>query len=699
MKSRIMNKAALWRGAAARLLSGWSVACMAMASVLLSGCYDDGVEGDSYYVFVGQTIGDFLDADSRYSDFSALLQRAGVKGLVYAYGEYTCLAPTNEAVEQYISENYPDYTLETLPDSVVEALAKSHLIGEEYLTSDLSTGYLAEPNMYDRRVQVNIEKEYDASLNDSTTVYVFNNSAKIIQGNDTVSNGVVHTVDHVLEQSSYLLPDFMANRCEAEGFTLFMEALRRTGLTEAILPEKDEDPEMEAKLAQYAANYTGKGQKVPSARRYGFTVFVEKDEVYARLYDPRNMAKPVYTGDLEADLQSLANYAKEIYDEVYPEDAGLYDDDYTNPRNPLHRFMAYHILPRNVGYSDLVLATADWSVPEGGDYVEYYETMAGPLLRLQMVSLQGNNIYLDRCERDNNRMDGVQVLRSGSASTVNGNYQFINNVLAYTTGVKNMFLTERIRIDTGSLLAELTNNNVRNDADVEMLGWYFPSGYFESVTYDDQCECYYNRWPIPQSEMTGGWSHEDLMAYKLDNMNFGGEFDVTFRLPEVPPGQYEIRIGYVANGFMAISQIYFGYDTERMEPTGIPLDLSLGGGFPKVGMIGDADLFDDRVYDISMNVNGLVTITENDKTMRNHGYMKGPDAMYRVNTDRVTKGQHCTDDWWYLRHIVTTQQLDGRPFYLRFRKVDERTARILNVDFIEICPRSVYNGAVLEDRN
>lgn len=698
MRRRIMNKVALWRGAVVRPLSRWCVALAAMASVLLAGCYDDGVEGDSYYVFVGQTIGDFLDADSRYSDFSALLQRAGVKGLMYAYGEYTCLAPTNDAVQLYIRENYPDCTLETLPDSVVEALAKSHLIGEEYLTSDMSTGYLAQPNMYDRRVQVNIEKEYDASLNDSTTVYVFNNSAKIIQGNDTVSNGVVHTVDHVLEQSSYLLPDFMANRCEAEGFTLFMEALRRTGLNNSILPERDDSPEMLERLAQYAANYTGDGQKVPSARRFGFTVFVEKDEIYAQIYDPQNQVKPIYTGDLEADLQSLANYAKEIYDEVYPEDAGLYDNDYTHPRNPLHRFIAYHILPRNVGYSDLVLPTSDWSVPEGGDHEEYYETMAGPLLRLQMVSRYGNEIYLDRCERDNNLMGGVRVLRSGNASTVNGNYQFIDRVLAYTTGVKNMFLTERIRIDTGSLLAELTNNNVRNDADVEMLGWYFPTGYFESVSYDDQCECFYNRWPIQRSDATDGWSHEDLMAFKLDNMNFGGEYDVWFRIPEVPAGTYEIRIGYVANGYMAISQIYFGYDTENMEPTGIPLDLSMGGGAPKVGMIADGALFDDRIYDISMNTQGLPTITENDKAMRNQGYMKGPDAMYRVNIDRVTKGTCCTDDWWYLRHIVTTKDLRGEPFYLRFRNVDERTGRMLNIDFIELCPRSVYNGAVLEDR-
>ena len=39
------------------------------------------------------------------------------------------------------------------------------------------------------------------------------------------------------------------------------------------------------------------------------------------------------------------------------------------------------------------------------------------------------------------------------------------------------------------------------------------------------------------------------------------------------------------------------------------------------------------------------------------------------------------------------------PFYLRFRKVDERSNRILNIDFVEIVPRSVYNGATLEDRN
>ena len=71
---------------------------------------------------------DYLDADGKYGEFSTILERAGMKGLMYAYGDYTCFAPTNEAIDRYVDSNYPGCTLETLPDSAVVALAKSHLI-------------------------------------------------------------------------------------------------------------------------------------------------------------------------------------------------------------------------------------------------------------------------------------------------------------------------------------------------------------------------------------------------------------------------------------------------------------------------------------------------------------------------------------------------------------------------------------------
>lgn len=182
-------------------------------------------------------------------------------------------------------------------------------------------------------------------------------------------------------------------------------------------------------------------------------------------------------------------------------------------------------------------------------------------------------------------------------------------------------------------------------------------------------------------------------------MNFAGEYDVMLRLPAVPAGQYEIRLGYVANGFMGIAQIYFGQNTEYMQPTGIPLNLGWGGGMPKVGMIADNDLFDDIHNDVSYNLEGKTTITENDKAMRNLGYMKGPACVYRVDNDRVSLRAKLVNDWWYIRNIVTTQTLEEKPSYLRLRKVDERTGRMLNIDFIEIVPKSVYNGAIPEDRN
>ena len=675
-------------------------ACMCLAS-LFAGCYDDGVEGDSYYVFQGQTIGDYLDANDRYGNFSALLERAGMKGLMYAYGEYTCFAPTNEAINQYIDQNYPGNSLESLPDSAVEAIAKSHLIGVKYMTSDFSSGYLLTSNMYDRKVQVNIGREFNAAQGDSVTVFLLNEHSRIVQANDTVSNGVVHTIDRVLEQSSYLMPDYMQQKCEEMGFTLFMEALRQTRLKDSLLKERDNSPEMLARLAQYASNadYTAEGHRVPASRKFGFTVLVEKDDIFKTVYDPQNIAKPIYTGELASDIKSLFNYAKEIYDKVYPGDKGLYDHDYTHPKNPLNRFIAYHILNRNASYGDLVRSTPDWSVPEGGDFVEYYETMAGNLLRAQKVSLLGDAIYLNRCDdknRPQNRMTGVEVLPTGGSATVNGNFQFLNSVLSYNENVVSMLRTERIRIDTGVLLPELTNNDIRLDPDLDMLFWHFPEGYFKDLYYDDQCDCKYNRWPQPGS--AGNGNYKDLIAFRTDNMNFGGEYDVTLRLPAVPPGQYEIRIGYVCNGLMSITQIYFGFDRNLMQPTGIPLDMGMVGHDPKVGMVTDGGLFDDINFDVSNNTSGMQTLTENDKAMHNLGYMKGPACLYRVENDRTTKLSKASNDWWYLRHIVTTQTLDERPFYLRFRKVDERTSRMLNIDFIEIVPRSVYNGNTPEDR-
>ena len=81
-------------------------------------------------------------------------------------------------------------------------------------------------------------------------------------------------------------------------------------------------------------------------------------------------------------------------------------------------------MDRNAGYSDLVVTTNEWSVEEGGNITEYYETMAGTLIRLEKV-VPGERIYLNRCvdsRRPSNYMEGIEVSSSGGSSTVKGNF-------------------------------------------------------------------------------------------------------------------------------------------------------------------------------------------------------------------------------------------------------------------------------------
>ena len=154
---------------------------------------------------------------------------------------------------------------------------------------------------------------------------------------------------------------------------------------------------------------------------------------------------------------------------------------------------------------------------------------------------------------------------------------------------------------------------------------------------------------------------------------------------------------------MGISQIYFGYDTKAMSPVGIPVNMNQVGTDAEIGMKLDSQLEDDTSPTWSSDrYDGKKTlVSDDDRRMRNMGFMKGPKAMYRVKAgDHTTREKSAVEDNYYFRRIITTEKLQHRPFYLRFRKVDSNTASNmrLNIDFFEICPRSVYNGSEKEDR-
>ena len=143
-------------------------------------------------------------------------------------------------------------------------------------------------------------------------------------------------------------------------------------------------------------------------------------------------------------------------------------------------------------------------------------------------------------------------------------------------------------------------------------------------------------------------------------------FDFAYKLPPVPAGTYEIRMGYSANSRRHIIQFYVDN-----EVAGIPVDLRIMGSNPTINWVADSSTEDEGV--------------QNDKEMKNRGYLKGP-ITFR-NTSESGLARDYDGD---LRKVITTKYLTAGEHWLRFKNVNENddgTAQFMH-DYIEIVPIS-----------
>lgn len=109
-------------------------------------------------------------------------------------------------------------------------------------------------------------------------------------------------------------------------------------------------------------------------------------------------------------------------------------------------------------------------------------------------------------------------------------------------------------------------------------------------------------------------------------------------------------------------QVYIGNSPDRMEiPTGLPIDMR-----ETVGMIPGNPWINDKEsqYD-------EMTCRENDRNLRNQGYMKGPQYFHKngknKDDDPVRNIEGNADDAAALRRILIAQHFDAdKTYYLRF---------------------------------
>ncbi len=606
-------------------------------SLLLSSCVEE-IKEENFYTFTGEMISDYLDNRSEtFSSFSYVLQRAGVKQLLAAYGEYTCFAPTNEAFDIYLREKgYADIT--QLTDADCDTIAFGHVIKVAYLTTDLDNGVVGTANMNARFIQVYIDS--------ITSDYYVNRDSRIILKDQEVENGVVQVVDRVLLPSTEQLPDLI----EAdEKCSLFSAALRLTHLDDSLQRYMDETYVYDESIY----DYTRQGEKCPKPkhRRFGYTAFVETDEAFR--------AAGITT------LDELIAYAQTVYGASFPEEKGRFDSDYTHRRNPLNRFVAYHLLARTIYASKMTTTT---SIMPQYESVDYYETMCpGTIIRVEKgQGTRYKGLRINRRWDKQFTIEGVLVHDESGFDGNNGVYYYIDRPLVFDTDVRDKVLNVRMRFDAASLMPELSTNGIyRND---ERLCYWIPDGYSENMKFFQESIVIY-QYPQPDYWC---WYGDEIIGFGL--------YDFALKLPPVPEGTYEIRYGYVPMAQRGITQIYVD-DI----PQGIPIDLTVNTygtpSSPKIGWIADTG---DEEED-----------NKNDKAMHNRGYLKGPDSQCFTSARTLARSQQNL-----LRKIVATQYLTpDEPHYIRFRSVTQNSLEFM-LDYIELCPKSVYDNPIQrEDRH
>ncbi len=661
-----------------------------------SSCKED-IDESNLYTFTGETIEDYLaNRPEQFSDFNYILTRIGYDKILSAYGTYTCFAPTNEAVAEYLDSLYDDPVnienphngmtqrgLEGLTDSLCKDIALFHLLATEVMGVNMGNGMTIK-TMLGRDINTNIDPESGAVL--------ISRASAITSMDNELENGVLHEIDCVIRRSNMLIVGEMENH--PDQFTLFSQALKLTGLADSLtdISRTDFEPVINTKPPFY----------VPEKCELGYTIFAETDDV---------LKEHGIT-----DINSLKAYADSVYAHSGDADGGWYDyarsnniqistgDDYKNPWNTLSMFVRYHILNFKLPYDKLVNPHNQISKVT---LVEYYETMLP--YTLQKITRNSNKLMVNRWIANNSLTDMVAELGSSSMHTVlfdgvelvgisgqvasyNGYIHPLKNMLAYDVKVPHGALNERLRFDDTAFLGEMMSNSFRRISDSEvnalnggktgtdgdLSGSYIrmPPGFLKNIVIynGDDTRLYY----LPGQ--SSGWSN-----YQGDEFNCKGHYDFAMRLPPVPEGTYELRIGYTAEGNeqRGMLQFYMGSSSElkTMKALDIPLDMRHVSA-DNANL--DPDIITGWCNWTKLDDKGI----ESDANMRNLGYMRGP-LYYTVG---INSGNYARNNPKDLRRIIARQEFKQGEYWLRFKSVLDADHHQFHLDYIEFCPENVYNN-------
>lgn len=189
--------------------------CFIALCTSLFSCSSD--DSEAVTTTTSNSIYDFISSNDQYSTLEAAIVQIGLEPTLMEEGNFTLFAPTNTAFDAFLGNQ----SIEEVDNDVLVQLLFNHILSDEILAENLTTGYvssLAQETTTDRNISLFINTANGVSIN---------NQSMVIDPNIVADNGVIHSVDTVIE-----IPTLNTLIASNPDLSLTLEALTINGNTE-----------------------------------------------------------------------------------------------------------------------------------------------------------------------------------------------------------------------------------------------------------------------------------------------------------------------------------------------------------------------------------------------------------------------------------------------------------------------------------
>lgn len=322
--------------------------------VFLSGCNDSDAGKGVFAESEDVNIATWLETEGNadFSQWVSLLKYTDLYNTMNLRSSYTCFVPNNQAMSRFLSAN--NYaSVESIDPEYARTLVKYHTIaGKTYTWADFEDGIIPDTTATGDFLSITIR---DGGVN---AVYV-NNQSRINRMDVELTNGVVHGLDDVMTPVTETIYDFLNH----PDYSVFRDAVEAVGYQELL---------SQTQLVNEAG----------ILYRPKKTLFLESNATFQQ--------------------QGIGSFEQL---KQYLSDRG----------ETLERFVGYHLLDRQLGYSEFASAN------------RYYETLLGG----EFLNFRDKNGTL-LINYDTQTDKGIQLL-SYNVNCKNGLVHLLDDVLSIMT--------------------------------------------------------------------------------------------------------------------------------------------------------------------------------------------------------------------------------------------------------------------------